>query len=1130
MSRGNELFMQSGYMPGLFETSLPVNNNPLGGNTPGDLTGMLISMGIQSIFGGPGKMPGQFFPTQNIADQIRNQQWSYGSFQAMNAAAGVDQNRMEATFRGAAQMMGINYGPEQMRAGATMARDFNMMMPFIAPMAPLTMDAMFGASGSAQVAAMNVWQRSRHEIDPTTGLYGMSPDVAGRRSEDMYRNIYESSDVAGAGLSSMRGMGIGAATSVWGELGRRGMLGQSIGRMSQEDQVQELKLQNLVGGIPGVMGALGTKGTADFLDSAEGRKLKEKHDSRQSSEAVKNMIGAVSAIKDLFGEQGQADAPMQVLFQKLNDLTSGGLAMQSPDRLESNVRKTQALLRMGGISLDSYSSLIAGGNQMAANMGVNPAFAPEIAMNAAAMGMAYSNVTGMASPAWGRLNREQFVQKDMQLQASALAAGTTNQLSALARYQKEVGGLTGEAGAIANAVINNDQAYFDKHRDMALDNKLVSVFGDAVGGATANRYFRQYSANEEYTNQFRTNDFTRTYLQGAEVAQGMRFSMGRILGTVLQGEQKGKAAYAVTDALANAKLDVVNTAEGRNRVISDALVNSVGMGREQARQLAPQIYGEWGVYAKEEMNLTGQSGLQMFNKDAMTDRQRSMRQVKYESDLDQILSPLNRALPLARLVDVMKGGTQDPMEALARTLGVTGANLTADTNKMLSAGADATGRNVTDRLALGDTRARLAVATEGSKAVMQLRADAYAHGQDVSEYNAQLRALTTGEGSYDAIVAMQKKYGLQDETKLINAIGLSDENAKRTFGANGVLVRNMIRGLITQVDPKTGGMVGLTEASGVSTQSMVGKEDMKTLFSQIETASKISSDHRIDPKTGKWMEKDKLRVGKLASKAVDEVLRITSAALSDEATFKAAGGNTDQVDAPRKKAMELDALVAASGKSREELLSSEDTNDPNVMQARKLWAGMTDDARKLNANLNMPPTELSPEEKKKFTKRQDEIKKDPDKWAKETVDKTLSKLGVTVDEKQRQLLEDKAKKSSNPELLALELERAAEATKTLSSPLSDEERKRVEATAGAIGEVDDPLSGNTKAVGKDASTVTTSVGKFIDEATKKEQQADQDKKTLIFKFADGQSIKIEDGRAHMGGLEGSAQGSVPAPG
>jgi hypothetical protein len=80
-------------------------------------------------------------------------------------------------------------------------------------------------------------------------------------------------------------------------------------------------------------------------------------DATRTSKALKDYNGAIAAIREIFGDNGQANAPVQALIASLEHLT-GGSSTLAPGKLESLVRQVRMAARDSNTNLGELNNLM----------------------------------------------------------------------------------------------------------------------------------------------------------------------------------------------------------------------------------------------------------------------------------------------------------------------------------------------------------------------------------------------------------------------------------------------------------------------------------------------------------------------------------------------------------------------------------------------------------------------------------------------------------------------------------------------------------------------------------------------------------------------------------------------------
>ena len=168
--------------------------------------------------------------------------------------------------------------------------------------------------------------------------------------------------------------------------------------------------------------------------------LLRQFDANKIGNRLKNMSGAVAAMREIFGDMGKPNAPMSQLIEGLNALTQGGLATMNPAELERTVRTTQVIARTSGMGMQALTEPDGPGRRhgperwawTAASASrrprVPPSSAPPTVRSVAA-----------TSPAGAGAAATSMTIMDQQLRLNAAASPMSNRLGAVMRIVRDPG-------------------------------------------------------------------------------------------------------------------------------------------------------------------------------------------------------------------------------------------------------------------------------------------------------------------------------------------------------------------------------------------------------------------------------------------------------------------------------------------------------------------------------------------------------------------------------------------------------------------------------------------------------------------------------------------------------------------
>jgi hypothetical protein len=365
----------------------------------------LFTMGpIHRMLAGQGMVPGQFAGTQNLYDQYRQQQRFTNQLAAVSAGAQRDIPIMTDALVGLGDMFGIKMGAREQGTAAGMAGHLAKITPWIAQMFPDILDKFHGRRGSAAVLARGLARGGRFAIDPVSRLHETSLDTI----EEFSRSIEAGVDDPGSDLHRY-GISRGQAGLMYEELSQRGLMGvRSIGLQNRQQRVQSLADADPTMDVPDI---------ENLGDDALATKLRQ-FDAARVKSRLEGMSGAVDAMREIFGDMGNPNAPMTQIIDGLNALTQGGLSSMPVSELERMVRDTKSVAELSGVGIDAMMALTAQAAQIGDKLGIHRGLAPLAAQQGALAGRAsadagWAGVYGALSPEEVAVgitkSREQFV-------------------------------------------------------------------------------------------------------------------------------------------------------------------------------------------------------------------------------------------------------------------------------------------------------------------------------------------------------------------------------------------------------------------------------------------------------------------------------------------------------------------------------------------------------------------------------------------------------------------------------------------------------------------------------------------------------------------------------------------------
>lgn len=325
---------------------------------------------------------------RSALDAARSREFLFGLQEARQTGAREDSNRLFETLTGLNRALGGDPGPAQMEAFRRIADRGGQMLPILAAAFPEMVDTAAGSIGSRTVAAQNFFMANRFTAGIDNGqfmnaaldrLYGTGRPGDPFTTERTF------------------GLGMGRMAGAFDELSRRGVVGENVRRPD---------------------------GSID--SSASGQR---------AADQLKQYAGALAVVRDIFGDMGQPNAPMQQIVQALDAITRGGVGNMDPARLTQLAGQFRTVVAggRGGLAPVDYGQLIRFGQmagQFGQEFGLMPRLSEEGFLTGVRSGAAFDELfKGQVSPELFDKNR--FVQERMRLQAAGLASDYMNRVGAV---------------------------------------------------------------------------------------------------------------------------------------------------------------------------------------------------------------------------------------------------------------------------------------------------------------------------------------------------------------------------------------------------------------------------------------------------------------------------------------------------------------------------------------------------------------------------------------------------------------------------------------------------------------------------------------------------------------------------
>jgi hypothetical protein len=170
-------------------------------------------------------------------------------------------------------------------------------------------------------------------------------------------------------------------------------------------------------------GASDAKSTTELEQLPGVKEMASNVDGKRSADAIKKYTGAVAAIRDIFGDNGNPNAPMPALLAALEGLSGGAVGSMRPQQIETTLRQMQSIAKEAGIGFEQMASISTQVETQASALGLTAADAMRIKPAAMAAVKVMQDTGAFERPVYGQLNQAESASRT----ASLITAGAASQ-------------------------------------------------------------------------------------------------------------------------------------------------------------------------------------------------------------------------------------------------------------------------------------------------------------------------------------------------------------------------------------------------------------------------------------------------------------------------------------------------------------------------------------------------------------------------------------------------------------------------------------------------------------------------------------------------------------------------------
>lgn len=682
----------------------PVRINTGFEGTPlGSFAGQMAAPHLQSPMNRMGMTPFGV-GTGNPYDVMRQNDFYRQAVIVANEGAARDAQRFVRTTEGAFNVVGAQFGAPQRQAAEAMAKSLSANLGMMTPMMADQMDQLAGFQGSSTVMGWRMAQGGRSRVDAVTGRLGMSSQSTDYARKTIDRHVYD-----GGRMYEFGGLSAGQMGSMYDELSRRGLMAGTTGaeiRQTSRHIASELEAKNpalLKDAMAKTGVKAGTKAEDLTNDDIERLKLDPRiadrlrsFDAAKTVTTLKEYSKAVGAMKDIFGANGEPDAPMSKIMASLEAMTGGNLGKMDPGKVSQLVRQTHNLAQNNGIDMNTMMMMNQTGMVNATNMGVENIFGIMGVQQAVATRSALQGVRNGVT----ELSGEQLTEVQGKRTAAVAASKGGNRLGALRRIAKISGGF--EEGSTLDAMmaaIDAEETEFvdpktGKSRSVHMSDDEFAQQVSKTKGRGGKSLGLSVRGVREMLGQTKAN---REFIEDGDLAVGSKLQIERDIKRPATQQMQASLQAALKDAGVDAAVAKQASGKASQNLFDQLRSLPVTLSPEARRKAFGEILGKElkqtqaaGAITNMNLDLVGDNimgtaseyleksgkgslatNTALGNKAVMEQGGANRMQARVQGALQDALSPLRSESLLRNLSGALQGADAKDPDALARAMAKT---------------------------------------------------------------------------------------------------------------------------------------------------------------------------------------------------------------------------------------------------------------------------------------------------------------------------------------------------------------------------------------------------------------------------------------------------------------------------
>ena len=367
----------------------------------------------------------------------------------------------------------------------------------------------------------------------------------------------------------------------------------------------------------------GSNVTSADLDKIEGAELLTGNvDAKRSADAVKKYTGAVAAVREIFGDNGNPNAPMPALLAALDHLSHGASMQMDPKKIEASLRQMQMLAKESGVGFQQLAAMSAQMGAMGDALGIAKSTTMQNQVTALAGIKTMRDTGAFSTPMFGAMTQEEAGQMLAQNLQHGDASDNARTMAAMASIYAADPTAVDENSEFAQAM----KAYNDPSSNGVYtfngQEKNLFEFAGQHGARGLSRMAQEAGISQAELSAAFSNPATREYMQAGAGYQTQKYQMLRDIGNMAvygPAESRLKNAAAKNPSGALAGTDARQTAAGVSQAMSSLLLESAGMNQnEQIKYVQEQLVDTLKSDFKTRLGITDDAEAQTMAEETAT--------------------------------------------------------------------------------------------------------------------------------------------------------------------------------------------------------------------------------------------------------------------------------------------------------------------------------------------------------------------------------------------------------------------------------------------------------------------------------------------------------------------------------